>query len=152
MATSSNDPEGFDIPGMKDERSFNPMSTYIYIAIAMIISYAIFYMFGYEMLIIVMLFFTIDALRMAHYILTHSTRSLARKASYYNVALAIASFVLLAINGISFVHTGTYLIFPTIEKLTLASPLLILTADFGLLNVRGMFMKEPEKKEETGPP
>ncbi|MCF2136923.1 MAG: hypothetical protein K9W43_06715 [Candidatus Thorarchaeota archaeon] len=152
MATFSSEPEGFDIPGMKAERPFNPMSTYIYIAIAMIISYAIFYMFGYEMLIIVMLFFTIDALRMAHFILAHSTRSLARKASYYNVVLAIGAFILLAINGISFVHIGSYLILPSIEKLTLACPLLILTADFGLLNVRGMFMNEPEKKEKTGPP
>ncbi len=147
MAALDDNPDGFAIPGVRERRPFNPMISYVYIALAIIISYAVFYTLGYEALIVIMLFFTIDALRIARYILKNSVRSFARRASYYNIALSIVSFAILFVNGFSFVRSGTYLILPGIENFTLACPLLILSAEFGLMNIRGMFMKEPEKKE-----
>ncbi len=147
MASSDNEPEGFQIPGTKSH-TYSPMTSYVYIAISILVTYALFYMFGYVVLIMVMLLFTIDTLRGIKFILANSARNFARRASYYNLVVVISSFVILAINGFMFMRYGSYLILPEIENFTLALPLMILAAAFGVRNIQGMFMDEPEKKNE----
>jgi len=123
-------------------RSFNPMTTYVYVAAGIFVSYSTFYMFGYEALIIVLLFFVVRIMHETHYILRNIHYGLARKAAYFNAGLAVACFVILVINAYWIMHFDTPLILPEADGLTLSCPLFIMTSVFGSRNVRLMYSPE----------
>ncbi len=128
-------------PEVAMRRYYNPLAVYFYIGVAILLSYSLFYVFGYRAIVIVMMIFLIDAINSTRFILRNSDNNIARRAAYFNVILAIAAFVLLAVNGITYESQGYYPILPHVENFTLAMPLLILSTEFGLRNIESMYVQ-----------
>ena len=123
-------------------RNFNPMVFYFRAAIVILISYFVFYAFGYPLLILFMLFMEISLLRGAWYILSSYSYGFVRKAAYFNAGQSIVYLIVLAINGFSITQSGVPLILPEIGGLTLLCPLLIVAALYGITNIQNMYVPD----------
>ncbi len=120
-------------------RPFNPMKTYIQIAIAIFISYSVLYILGYEFLLMIMLFFLVSILRDTIFVLQTYDHGFARKAAIFNAFHSTAWFLVLAINGYFIILGQTPLILPSIPNLTELAPLFVLMAAFGSKNLMDMY-------------
>jgi len=145
MKSSRDSPEGepAQITTTRPVKPFNPLATYFYIAVAILVSYALFYAFGYMVLIVVMIFFLVDTVQGGRIVLRDADQSFARYAAWFNIALAVAGVAILSINAISLAQLGCFLIMPDVRDFTLVCPLFVLMANFGIRNLRGMYTQEP---------
>ena len=123
-------------------RNFNPMAVYFRIAIMILISYFLFYVFGYTLLIMFMVLIEVNILRDTKEILSSYSYGFARKAAYFNAGQSLVYLIVLAINGFTINQSGVPLILPEIEGLTLLCPLLIAAALFGTTNIRKMYVPD----------
>ena len=128
-------------------RDFNPMPFYYRTAIMILISYFVFYAFGYPLLIMFMLLIEVNLLRRTWEILSSYSYGFVRKAAYFNAGQSIVYLIILAINGFAIAQSGVPLILPEIEGLTLICPLLITAALFGTTNILQMYV--PDLKRAT---
>lgn len=117
-------------------RNFNPMVFYFRAAIVILISYFVFYAFGYPLLIMFMLLIEVNLLRGTWYILSSYSYRFVRKAAYFNAGQSFVYLIVLTINGFTITQSGVPLILPEIEGLTLICPLLIAAALFGTTNIQ----------------
>ncbi len=129
-------------PEVGQRRYFEPLAMYFYIGVAILVSYLLFYMMGYRILVVVMLIFVLDILKSARFVLTYSENPVARKASYFNAAQSVAWLLFLTINGLGYEALGYYPVLPHLESLTLVAPLLILSAEFGMKNIETMYVRD----------
>ncbi|MFX0108518.1 MAG: hypothetical protein ACFE7R_09560 [Candidatus Hodarchaeota archaeon] len=121
-------------------RPFNPMVTYIYVAIGIFVTYGTLYIFGYIAVIILMLALMFRILHETRYILANYTYTWVRRAAYFNALHAFAYFSILVINGFALAQGDVPLILPQIERLTWLSPLFVLLGIFGTTNIRKMYI------------
>ncbi len=131
----------------RSSTQFNPMSNYFAIVAGIVISYILFFVFGYPALIIAVLFFVVQVVRETVEILDKKAGGFLRKAAYFNAGLTLVCFGILAINGYVIFRGSTPPILPEIANLTLLSPLLILTALYGSKNIKGMIDAQGDSKE-----
>lgn len=120
-------------------RSFNPMTTWIYMCAAIAIIYASGWIGGYPLMIVVTLFLLIWLFSEGYLLLKTLTLSFARKATYINVFHALAWFILFLINTYWFTQYSVYLILPEIDNLTMLAPLFVCTGVFGITNIKNMY-------------
>ena len=125
-----------------ERRNFNPMAVYFSTAIMILISYFLFYVFGYSLLIMFMLLIEVNILRNTREILSSYSYGFARKAAYFNAGQSVVYLIVLAVNGYAITQSGVPLILPEIEGLTLLCPLLIAAALFGTTNIRKMYVPD----------
>ncbi len=123
-------------------RNFNPMAVYFRVAIMILISYFLFYVFGYALLIMFMLLIEVNILRDTREILSSYSYGFARKAAYFNAGQSVVYLIILAVNGFTITQSGVPLILPGIEGLTLLCPLLIAAALYGNTNIRKMYVPD----------
>ncbi len=123
-------------------RNFNPMAVYFRVAIMILISYFLFYGFGYSLLIMFMLLIEVNILRDTREILSSYSYGFARKAAYFNAGQSVVYLIILAVNGFTITQSGVPLFLPEIEGLTLLCPLLIAAALFGTTNIRKMYVPD----------
>jgi len=123
-------------------RNFNPMAVYFRTAIMILISYFLFYIFGYALLIMFMLLIEVNILRDTRDILSSYSYSFARKGAYFNAGQSVVYLVVLAVNGFAITQTSVPFILPEIEGLTLLCPLLIAAALYGNTNIRKMYVPD----------
>ncbi len=123
-------------------RNFNPMAVYFRAAIMILISYFLFYGFGYSLLIMFMLLIEVYILRDTREILSSYSYGFARKAAYFNAGQSVVYLIILAVNGFTITQSGVPLFLPEIEGLTLLCPLLIVAALFGTTNIRKMYVPD----------
>ncbi len=142
-SNDSSEGEPAQITATQRARPFNPLATYFYIAVAILVSYALFYAFGYMVLIVVMIFFLVDTVQGGRIVLRDANQSFARYAALFNIALAVAGVAILSINAVSLAQLGHFLIMPDVRDFTLVCPLFVLMSNFGIRNLRGMYTKEP---------
>jgi hypothetical protein len=126
-------------------RYFNPMNNYFTLIAGIVVSYVLFFIFGYPVLIITMLFFVVQIVKETVDLLGRISRGFLRKAAYLNVSLTLFYFGILAINGLAIFRGSPPPILPQIGNLTFLTPLLMMTAMYGLRNIRGMV----EAREDT---
>ncbi len=125
------------------KRPFNPLGSYFYIIGLTMAAYAMFYMFGYVLLIIIMLYFQVSIFREVSHILASFGQGFPRKAAYFNAGHSAVFFVILTLNGYTTIQFGLPLILPEIGGLTLACPLFIMMALLGCRNIRSMYVPAP---------
>ncbi len=123
-------------------RNFNPMAVYFRTAIMILISYFLFYIFGYALLIMFMLLIEVNILRDTREILSSYSYGFARKGAYFNAGQSVVYLIVLAVNGFTITQSGVPLILPGFEGLTLLCPLLIAAALFGNTNIRKMYVPD----------
>ena len=123
-------------------RNFNPMAVYFRITIMILISYFLFYVFGYALLIMFMLLIEVNILRDTREILSSHSYGFVRKGAYFNAGQSVVYILVLAVNGFTITQSGVPLILPEIEGLTLLCPLLIAAALFGTTNIRKMYVPD----------
>jgi len=123
-------------------RDFNPMTYYFRTVIIILISYFLFYAFGYPFLITFMLLLEVNLLRDTREILSSYSYGFVRKAAYFNAGLSLVCLIILAINGFTITQSGVPLILPEIEGLTLICPLLIAAALYGITNIQNMYVPD----------
>jgi len=123
-------------------RNFNPMKSYFLTAIVVLISYFLFYAFGYLLLIMFMLLLEVNLLRDTRQILSSYSYGFVRKAAYLNTGLSLVCLIILAINGFTITQSGVPLILPEIEGLTFICPLLIAAALYGITNIQNMYVPD----------
>ena len=123
-------------------RNFNPMAVYFRVAIMILISYFLFYGFGYSLLIMFMLLIEVNILRDTREILSSYSYGFARKAAYFNAGQSVVYLIILAVNGFTITQSGVPLFLPEIEGLTLLCPLLIAAALFCTTNIRKMYVPD----------
>lgn len=121
-------------------RNFNPMPFYFRTVIVILISYFVFYAFGYQLLIMFMLLIEVNLLRGTWEILSSYSYGFVRKAAYFNAGQSLVYLIVLAINSFAIIQSGVPLILPEIEGLTLICPLLITAALFGTTNILQMYV------------
>jgi len=124
------------------QRNFNPMPFYFRTAIVILISYLVFYAFGYQLLIMFMLLIEVNLLRGTREILSSYSYGFVRKAAYFNAGQSLLYLIVLAINGFAITQSGVPLVLPEIEGLTLICPLLIMAALFGTTNILQMYVPD----------
>ena len=120
-------------------RPFNPMKTYIEMAIGIFVTYAILFLVGIVLVIMFMLFLVVFIYRETIYVRNNYTYGFARKVAYFNAFQSTAWFLLLAINGYFILQTGSPIFLPEIPTLTELSPLFVLMAVFGSRNLIQMY-------------
>jgi hypothetical protein len=125
-------------------RPFNPMKTYIEMAMGIFVTYAILFLVGIELVIMLMLFLVVFIYRETLYVRNNYTYGFVRKVAYFNAFHSTAWFLLLAINGYFILQTGGPIFLPEIPNLTELSPLFVLMAVFGSRNLIQMY--KPSKK------
>ncbi len=128
--------------GKPVQRNFNPMAVYFRIAIMILISYFLFYTFGYALLIMFMLLIEVNILRDTSEILSCYSYGFARNGAYFNAGQSVVCLIVLAVNGFSITQSGVPFILPEIEGLTLLCPLLIAAALYGNTNIRKMYVPD----------
>ncbi|MDF1540090.1 MAG: hypothetical protein P1Q69_14440 [Candidatus Thorarchaeota archaeon] len=136
-------------------RDFNPMKTYFELVILIFGVYALYYILGLEVLIMITLAVLIYIFRETYYILDYYSYGFARKAAVFNALHASAWFIVFAINAYSVLQFGYPLIWPEFESLTQTSPLFVLTSAFGSRNIIRMYKPSDEmildrKKKSSG--
>ena len=125
-----------------ERRNFNPMAVYFSTAIMILISYFLFYVFGYSLLIMFMLLIEVNILRDTREILSSHSYGFARKGAYFNAGQSVVYLIVLAVNGFTITQSGVPLSLPGIEGLTLLCPLLIAAALYGNTNIRKMYVPD----------
>ncbi len=125
------------------KRPFNPIASYFYIIGLTMAAYAMFYMFGYLLLIIIMLYFQVSIFKEVSYILASFDHGFPRKAAYFNAGHSALFFGILTLNGYTILQYGLPLILPEIGGLTLACPLFVMMALLGCRNIRSMYAPVP---------
>ncbi|RDE11581.1 MAG: hypothetical protein C4K49_11620 [Candidatus Thorarchaeota archaeon] len=125
------------------KRQFNPIGSYFYIIGLTIAAYAMFYAFGYLILIVVMLYFQVSIFREVSFILASFNYGFPRTAAYFNAGHSAIFFGILTLNGYTIVQYGVPLILPEIGGLTLVCPLFIMMALLGCRNIRSMYVPVP---------
>jgi hypothetical protein len=118
---------------------FNPMGNYFTLVVGIVVSYVLFFIFGYPVLIITMLFFVVQIMKETMDLLERIPGGFLRKAAYLNVGLTLLYFGILAINGLAIFRGSPPPILPQIANLTFLTPILMMTAMYGLRNIKGMF-------------
>jgi hypothetical protein len=124
------------------KRDFNPMPFYFRTVMVILISYFVFYAFGYSLLIMFMLLIEVNLLRSTWEILSSYSYGFVRKAAYFNAGQSLVYVIILAVNGFTITQSGVPLILPEIEGLTLICPLLIMAALFGTTNILQMYVPD----------
>ncbi|NWF95534.1 MAG: hypothetical protein HXY34_05290 [Candidatus Thorarchaeota archaeon] len=136
------------VPGKETERDdrahverlpFNPMFNYVYLAIAIVITYGSYSLAGLEALLIAATFFMVLLLRETAQVLNTIEYGFARKASYYNAGVGLSCFVVLVLNSYWIIQFGLPLVLPQFDGLTLICPVFILMSLFGCRNIRMMY-------------
>jgi len=123
-------------------RDFNPMVFYFRAAIVIIISYFVFYAFGYTLLIVFMVLIEVNLLRNAREILSSYSYGFVRKAAYFNAGQSLVYLIILVVNGFAITQSGVPLILPEIEGLTFICPLLMVAALYGIVNIQNMYVPD----------
>ncbi len=129
-------------------RPFNPMRTYVELAMLIFVAYGLYYILGLEFLMIVTLAVLIYIFRETYFILDYYSYGFARKAAVFNAVHAAAWFVVFTINAYYVLQTGSPVIWPEFESLTLTSPLFVLMAAFGSRNIIRMYKPSDEMIQE----
>jgi hypothetical protein len=133
-----------ETPKESDRRHFNPMKTYIEMAMGIFVTYTILFLVGIELVIMFMLFLVVFIYRETLYVRNNYTYGFVRKVAYFNALHSTVWFLFLAINGYFILQTGSPIFFPQIPNLTELSPLFVLMAVFGSRNLVQMYA--PSKK------
>ena len=126
------------------KKPFNPLSTYIYVVASIFAAYTLLYLFGYIILTVFMLFFVVNLTNDTSYILSNYPYSFVRKVAYFNIANAVISFIILAVNSFTFYQYGVHVILPEFDTLTFLCPLFILMGVFGSINLKKMYASSSE--------
>jgi len=129
-------------------RPFNPMRTYFELALVIFGAYALYYILGLEVLIVITLAVLIYIIRETFYVLDYYSYGFARKAAIFNAVHAVAWFVVFVINAYTLMQFGSPLIWPEFVNLTQTSPLFVFTAAFGSRNIVRMYKPSDEKIRE----
>lgn len=121
------------------KRSFNPMGSYFYFLTALILCYGVFFLFGYSLVVILMLYFVVLIFHEVSYVVANVTYGLARKAAYLNALISSLFFSIFTINSFGITRYGYQFILPGVENLTSICPLFVMLGLLGCRNIRLMY-------------
>lgn len=120
-------------------RFFNPTGSYFRFLATLVLSYAVFFLFGYSLVVILMLYLVVVTFREVSYIAANVTHGLARKAAYLNTIISLIFFLILVVNSLALSRYGYQVILPEFENMTFICPLFITLSLYGCRNIRLMY-------------
>ena len=120
-------------------RAFNPLVNYVYYLMVVAVAFALQWMFGYLVVIALMMYFVIVLVRETRHIVRTYEYSFARKAAIINLVYSLTFFFILAINGTTISQGYGAVIWADFADLTSWTPLFIMGGVFGVANLKRMY-------------
>lgn len=137
--TSEENVETNEKESRPEARPFNPLVNYVYYLMVVAVAFALQWLFGYLVVIALMMYFVVVLVRETRHIVKTYDYSFARKAAIINLVYSLTFFIILAINGTTIAQGYGAVIWPDFADLTSWTPLFIMGGVFGVANLKRMY-------------